>query len=164
MGTIFYITYLKGHQRHTIFENNFEGTPPVQNILYVMMGMICGDPFNCSCLVFKICFLKVLTVSKCAFIFKICFFQLGLLQVNLCQKCLFPLQLTHNMTTDCSMHYEFSTRKLQEHSMSRTCQEHLICTNCLDVISFKQRSSKINQIAYFLDDNVRNHLIFLFKP
>ena len=29
MGTIFYITYLKGHNRYTIFENNFEGTPPV---------------------------------------------------------------------------------------------------------------------------------------
>ena len=29
MGTIFYITYLKGHRRYNIFENNFEGTPPV---------------------------------------------------------------------------------------------------------------------------------------
>ena len=29
MGTIFYITYLKGHNRYNIFENNFEGTPPV---------------------------------------------------------------------------------------------------------------------------------------
>ena len=28
-GDNFYITYLKGHQRHNIFENNFEGTPPV---------------------------------------------------------------------------------------------------------------------------------------
>ena len=35
-------------------------------------------------------------------------------QVNLFQKHLFTRQLTHNMTTDCSMIYEFSTRKLQE--------------------------------------------------
>ena len=30
-------------------------------------------------------------------------------QVNLCQKLLFLHQLTHNMTTDCSLNYEFST-------------------------------------------------------
>ena len=45
-------------------------------------------------------------------------------QVNLCQKCLFTRQLTHNMTTDCSMIYKFSTRKLQEQKMSRTCGLH----------------------------------------
>ena len=32
-----------------------------------------------------------------------------LLQVNLCQKLLFLCQLTHNMTTDCSLNYKFST-------------------------------------------------------
>ena len=31
------------------------------------------------------------------------------LQVNLCQKFLFLHQLTHNMMTDCSLNYEFST-------------------------------------------------------
>ena len=36
------------------------------------------------------------------------------IQVNLCQKYLFTHQLTHNMTTDCSMISKFSTRKLQE--------------------------------------------------
>ena len=30
-------------------------------------------------------------------------------QVNLCQKLLFLHQLTHNMTTDCSWNYQFST-------------------------------------------------------
>ena len=30
-------------------------------------------------------------------------------QVNLCQKLLFLHQLTHNMTTDCSLNYKFNT-------------------------------------------------------
>ena len=33
----------------------------------------------------------------------------AILQVNLCQKLLLLHQLTHNMTTDCSLNYEFST-------------------------------------------------------
>ena len=33
----------------------------------------------------------------------------SLLQVNLCQKLLFLHQLTHNMTTDCSLNYKFNT-------------------------------------------------------
>ena len=32
-----------------------------------------------------------------------------ILQVNLCQKLLFLHQLTHNMTTDCSLNYKFHT-------------------------------------------------------
>ena len=36
-----------------------------------------------------------------------------LIQMNLCQKYLFSHQLTHNMTKDCSMIYQFSTWKLQ---------------------------------------------------
>ena len=31
------------------------------------------------------------------------------IQVNICQKHLFLHQLTHNMMTDCSLNYEFST-------------------------------------------------------
>ena len=31
------------------------------------------------------------------------------IQVNLCQKLLFLHQLTHNMTSDCSLNYKFST-------------------------------------------------------
>ena len=43
------------------------------------------------------------------------------LQVNLCQKLLFLHQLTHNMMTDFSLNYEFSTWKLQAQNMGRTC-------------------------------------------
>ena len=39
------------------------------------------------------------------------------LQVNLFQKHLFLHQLTHNMTKDCSLNYEFSTWKLQAYYM-----------------------------------------------
>ena len=38
-------------------------------------------------------------------------------QVNLCQKHLFLDQLTHNMTKDCSLIYQFSTWKLQAQNM-----------------------------------------------
>ena len=34
---------------------------------------------------------------------------LGMVQVNLCQKLFFLHQLTHNMTTDCSLNYKFNT-------------------------------------------------------
>ena len=36
------------------------------------------------------------------------FLQQVSVQVNLCQKQIFLHQLTHNMTTDCSLNYEFS--------------------------------------------------------
>ena len=39
------------------------------------------------------------------------------LQVNLCQKHLFLHQLTHNMTKNCSLIYQFSTWKLQAQNM-----------------------------------------------
>ena len=45
-------------------------------------------------------------------------------QVNLCQKLLFLHQLTHNMTTDCSLIYQISTSKLQAQNMGRTCSGH----------------------------------------
>ena len=35
--------------------------------------------------------------------------KIQITQVNLCQKLLFLHQLTHNMTTDCSLNYKFST-------------------------------------------------------
>ena len=43
------------------------------------------------------------------------------IQVNLCQKLLFLHQLTHNMTTDCSLNYKFNTWKFQAQNMGRTC-------------------------------------------
>ena len=51
-------------------------------------------------------------------------FILNLLQVNHCQKLLFLHQLTHNMTTDWPLNYEFSTWKLQAQNMGRTCCVH----------------------------------------
>ena len=39
--------------------------------------------------------------------------KLFLVQVNLCQKHSFLNQLTHNMMTDCSLIYNFSTRQIQ---------------------------------------------------
>jgi hypothetical protein len=50
--------------------------------------------------------------------------KVHVVQANLCQKYLFIHQLTHNMTKDCSMIYKFSTRKLKEQNMSRTCCLH----------------------------------------
>ena len=47
------------------------------------------------------------------------------IQVNLCQKLLFLHQLTHNMTTDCSLNYKFSTRKLQVQYM--LCAQIVFC-------------------------------------
>ena len=46
------------------------------------------------------------------------------LQVNLCQKLLFLHQLTHNMTTDCSLNYKFNTWKFQAQNMG----ENMLCT------------------------------------
>ena len=46
-------------------------------------------------------------------------------QVNLCQKHLFLDQITHNMTKDCSLIYQFSTCKLQAQNM--VCTQIVFC-------------------------------------
>ena len=48
-----------------------------------------------------------------------------LLQVNLCQKLLYLHQLTHNMTTDCTLNYKFKTWKFQ----AQTWGEHVVYRN-----------------------------------
>ena len=48
------------------------------------------------------------------------------IQVNLCQKFWFLHQLTHNMTTDCSLNYKFNTWKFQ----AQTWGEHIVYSNC----------------------------------
>ena len=48
-----------------------------------------------------------------------------LVQVNLCQKHSFLNQLTHNMTTDCSLITDFSTRKIQVQNM--LCTKIVFC-------------------------------------
>ena len=50
---------------------------------------------------------------------------------NPCQKLLFLHQLTHNMTTDCSLNYHFSAWKFQAQNMGKTWGEHVVQTNCL---------------------------------
>ena len=50
-------------------------------------------------------------------------------QVNLSQKLLFLHQLTHNMTTDCSLNYKFKTWKFQ----AQTC-ENMLCTEIVSGI------------------------------
>ena len=47
-------------------------------------------------------------------------------QVNLCQKLLFLHQLSHNMTTHCSLNYKFNTWKFQ----AQTWGEHVGYWNC----------------------------------
>ena len=47
------------------------------------------------------------------------------LQVNLCQKLLFLHQLTHNMTTDCSLNYKSNAWKFQ----AQTWGEHVVYRN-----------------------------------
>ena len=72
-----------------------------------------------------------------------------LIQVNLCQKLLFLHQLTHNMTTDCSLNYKFNTWKFQAQNMGRTCcVQKLFLTfrtifvhNMLSPCSAKRRAS-----------------------
>ena len=70
-------------------------------------------------------------------------------QVNLCQKLLFLHQLTHNMTTYCSLNYKFNTWKFQAQNMGRTCcVQKLILTfrtisvlNMFSPCSAKRRAS-----------------------
>ena len=45
----------------------------------------------------------------------------------LCQMLLFLHQLTHNLTTDCSWNYQFSTWKLQAQNMRRICSLLFMC-------------------------------------
>ena len=49
---------------------------------------------------------------------------LAMVQVSICQNHLFLHQLTHNMTTDCSLNYEIRTLKFQAQNMLRKCCIH----------------------------------------
>ena len=68
------------------------------------------------------------------------------LQINLCQKLLFLHQLTHNMTTDCSLIYQFSTWKFQAQNMGRKWWEHVVYTNCFFVFTF--RTTYVSNMFY----------------
>ena len=78
-------------------------------------------------------------------LFQKAFSKIACVQVHLCQKYLFLLQLTHNMTKDCSLNYEFSTWTLQiknsEQLMYTTCSE-------LAVFMYWTRNSMNNLLSY----------------
>ena len=70
-------------------------------------------------------YLDSIALSACCQFIRTGFLSLwSFIQVNLCQKLLFLHQLTHNMTTDCSLNYKFNTWKLQSQNMGRTCCVH----------------------------------------
>ena len=79
------------------------------------------------------------------------------LQVNLFQNYLFLHQLTHNMTTDCSLNYKFNKWKFQaqtgvEHVVYRYCfwhSEQFLCTTCSHhVLEKEERLTKIYLYSY----------------
>ena len=59
------------------------------------------------------------------------FLNLNFVQVNLFQKHLFLYQLTHNMTKDCSLNYEFSIWKFQAQNM--LCTQIIFCFDILTI-------------------------------
>ena len=77
-------------------------------------------------------------------------------QVNLCQKHIFLDQLTHNMTNNCSLIYQFSTWKLQAKNMGRTyCVQklfwmskqkticvHIMFSSCSELVAFMYWAGK----------------------
>ena len=74
-----------------------------------------------------------------------------LIQVNLCQKHSFLNQLTHNMTTDCSLITDFSTRKIQV--------ENMLCTKIVFCFRFGIQNNFCTQHVlnlYFSCTEVRN--------
>ena len=66
-----------------------------------------------------------------------------LIQVNLCQKDSFLNQLTHNMTTDCSLNPEFSTRKFQAQNM--------LCTKIVLNVKTKTKNNVCTQHVLSLE-------------
>ena len=71
----------------------------------------------------------------------------GYIQVNLFQKYLFLHQLTHNMTKDCSLNYEFSTWKLLVFVLTfRTIYVHNMFWTC----NFHVLKSKFNEQSFVI--------------
>jgi hypothetical protein len=78
------------------------------------------------------------------------------IQVNLFQKHLFLHQLIHNMRTDCSLNYEFSTRKIQVQNM--------LCTKivfCFDIQNNFCTQHVLNlHFSYWTHDSMNNLLSY----
>ena len=97
-----------------------------------------------------------------------------LLQVNLCQKLLFLHQLTHNMTTDCSLNYMFNSWKFLPQNMGRACSvrklfltfrtisvHNMICPCCTK----RRVSDKDLPVSYSPDPELRIlNILQIFGP
>ena len=79
----------------------------------------------------KYTFFSVENIDKLAFVLSRAFFYrcitLNVLQVNLCQKLLFLHQLTHNMTTDCSLFMKI---------VSSEYPQNMLCTQIVVFVLF----------------------------
>ena len=74
-----------------------------------------------------------LSINMLGFFWREVTFEFVFLQVNLCQKHSFFHQVTHNKTTDWSLNYKFSARKLQVQYMLCTID----CFLFVFVLTFK---------------------------
>ena len=106
---------------------------------------------------------------RCADMISEWIFGGGLIQVNLCQKFLFLHQLTHNITKDCSLNYEFRTWKLQAQNMLRTQivflflfwhSEQFMYTTCseLAIFMYWTCNSMKNLLLYYGQSHYREVL------
>ena len=77
-------------------------------------------------------------------------------EVNLFQKHLFLYQLTHNMTKDCSLNYEFSIWKFQAQNML-FCEHKLFFCFCFDI----QNNLCTSELGIFMywTRNLMNNLL-----
>ena len=91
------------------FQNDLENVLPF--VLISAMYITTNPALSCAKIVFR-----VWTLARYIHTF-VYVFQVSKIQVNLCQKHSFLNQLTHNMTTDCSLITDFSTRKIQVENM-----------------------------------------------
>ena len=74
------------------------GTTNIRAFIYDQTGAIRGHDND-----------KVSSKNRCVKVTNCLYIIHCVVQVNLCQKLLFLHQLTHNMITDCSLNYQFST-------------------------------------------------------
>ena len=97
---------------YCIYDNKLGGVKKKTKICLCNIGMV--PYFNSACIIISS---KVFYIEP--------FFK----QVSFCQKHLTLHQLTHNMTTDCSLNYDFSTWKFQA--------QNILCTQivffCFDI-------------------------------
>ena len=102
----------------------------------------------------KISMVDNLTCKNTYYLFYHCLNQQATpykIQVNLCQKHSFSNQLTHNITTDCSLIPDFSTRKIQ--------LQNMLCTNIVFCFCFGLQNNVCTQHVlslYFSCTEFRN--------